>query len=169
MFEVKQSAISWVPVRLLDAGGAGIAGVAATAVELGVLKSDGTYAFATLTAPNWSEVTGGPATGAGLYRVRLSAAQTDTTGPLAYVVKSTTSERFVGSIKVVAREEAETYALAADAHDEAFGKWEIFTSGPDANRLVLYRADGVTVLKKFDLTNALGAPSTINPFKRTPV
>lgn len=194
MFEVKQSTAVWVPVRLFDSGGSAIAGVAFGAVELGILKSDGTYSSGTIVTGDWAEVTGGPATGAGLYRIQLSTTQTNTTGPLIYVVKSTTSKAFVGSIKVVAREEAETYtavgalpdaiwdeamaghvaagsagAYMADLRDEALGKWEIFTTGPDANRLVLYKSDGVTVLKKFDLANSAGSPAFVNPFKRTPV
>lgn len=56
-----------------------------------------------------------------------------------------------------------------DLTDVALGKWEVRTTGPDANRLILYREDGVTVLKKFDLTSSIGAPTTTNPFKRTPV
>lgn len=56
-----------------------------------------------------------------------------------------------------------------DMKDEVIGKWEIMTSGPDANRLVLYREDGTTVLKKFDLQTSAGAPTTVNPFKRIPV
>jgi hypothetical protein len=49
------------------------------------------------------------------------------------------------------------------------GKWQIFTSGPDANRLVIFQADGVTVLKKFELFDANGVPTSINPFRRVPV
>lgn len=56
-----------------------------------------------------------------------------------------------------------------DLKDEALGQWRIFTSGSDANRLVLYRQDGVTVLKKFDLTDSVNAPTTTNPYRRTPV
>jgi hypothetical protein len=56
-----------------------------------------------------------------------------------------------------------------DIYDEHFGKWEIKTSGVDANRLILYRVDGVTVLKKFDLYDSLGFPGVNNPFKRDPV
>lgn len=56
-----------------------------------------------------------------------------------------------------------------DLEDELFGKWQVFTSGPDANRLVLYRQDGVTVLKKFDLQNAAGSPTSTQPFVRLPV
>jgi hypothetical protein len=49
------------------------------------------------------------------------------------------------------------------------GKWEIKTSGPDANRLIIYEADGTTVLRKFDLFDKDGLPTAINPFKRVPV
>lgn len=59
--------------------------------------------------------------------------------------------------------------LITDLNDVAFGKWQVFDTGPDANRLVLYREDGVTVLKKFDLSDNLGAPAVNNPFKRDPV
>jgi len=41
-----------------------------------------------------------------------------------------------------------------DLHDEAFGKWVV---DPTGNTLTLYRADGVTVLKLFNLTEAAGA------------
>lgn len=65
----------------------------------------------------------------------------------------------------------EDYALdgVVDLVDEAFGKWEIKTSGADANNLILYRQDGVTILKKFALYNDVGTPTYQNPFKRIPV
>jgi hypothetical protein len=59
--------------------------------------------------------------------------------------------------------------MITDLWEEAFGKWKIFTSGPDINRLVLYKTDGVTVLKKFDLQSQAGFPTTINPFAKIPV
>lgn len=49
------------------------------------------------------------------------------------------------------------------------GKWEIKYTGLDANRLIIYQADGVTVLKKFDLFDKDGLPTSINPFKRVPL
>lgn len=49
-----------------------------------------------------------------------------------------------------------------------FGKWQIHTSGPDLNRLVYYRPD-TTVLKKFDLFDSAGVPTSINPFRRDPI
>lgn len=62
-----------------------------------------------------------------------------------------------------------TGGYLSDLRDEAIGKWEILTTGPDANRLVLYRVDGITVLKKFDLQDVGGSPNFNNPFKRIPV
>jgi hypothetical protein len=56
-----------------------------------------------------------------------------------------------------------------DLYQEAFGKWQIHTTGGDANRLVLYKTDGVTVLQKFDLQNAAGDPISVNPYIRIPV
>lgn len=49
------------------------------------------------------------------------------------------------------------------------GKWQIHVGGADANRLVIYAADGVTVLKKFDLRDKNGLPTVINPFQKIPV
>jgi hypothetical protein len=49
------------------------------------------------------------------------------------------------------------------------GHWKIFTSGPDANRMVLYSADGSTVLQKWDLKDQSGNPTVANVFERIPV
>lgn len=49
------------------------------------------------------------------------------------------------------------------------GRWKIHTSGPDANRLVIYEEDGTTVVRKFDLTDSGGSPTTTSPYERTPV
>lgn len=50
------------------------------------------------------------------------------------------------------------------------GRWKVVTTGPDANRLVLYSPiDNVTPLIKFDLKDNTGAPTSLNPFERYPV
>lgn len=49
------------------------------------------------------------------------------------------------------------------------GKWEIKTNGPDANRLIIYEADGIAVLKKYNLFDSQGLPTAINPFRREPL
>ncbi len=56
-----------------------------------------------------------------------------------------------------------------DINNVTFGRWQIFTTGPDANRLVLYALDGITVVKKFALQDAGGIPTTANPFIRVPI
>lgn len=48
------------------------------------------------------------------------------------------------------------------------GKWVIPTSGLDANKLVLYALDGVTILRKFALFDTNGNPTTVNPYQRVP-
>lgn len=63
---------------------------------------------------------------------------------------------------------AEDY-IGEDVNDFVRGKWEIKATGPDANRFIVYAPDGVTVLKKYDLEDVLGNPTTTNPFSRTPV
>ncbi len=70
---------------------------------------------------------------------------------------------------VALRPEDYNVDLLTDLTDEAFGTWEIPTTGPDANRLIFYRADGVTVLQKFDLFDENGDPTYTNPFKREPL
>lgn len=47
------------------------------------------------------------------------------------------------------------------------GSWEIKNSGPDANRMIIYAPDGVTVLFKYNLTDAGGNPVTTGVYKRT--
>lgn len=51
----------------------------------------------------------------------------------------------------------------------SIGKWQVFTDGDDANRLVLYDLDGTTVIARFDLKDDEGNPSAVKPFSRTPV
>ncbi len=52
--------------------------------------------------------------------------------------------------------------------DGMFGKWELVTTGDDANRLVLYKQNG-DELMKFDCKDADGLASTSPVFKRIPV
>ena len=48
--------------------------------------------------------------------------------------------------------------------DVEFGKWEIVS-----NQLVLYKQDGVTVLKTFNLQDKNGQATSVSPYKRIPV
>ena len=49
------------------------------------------------------------------------------------------------------------------------GKWQIFTSGPNANQMICYDDDGTTPLYTFNLLSSTGVPSTLNPYTRDPV
>lgn len=51
--------------------------------------------------------------------------------------------------------------------DHAEGRWKIFVTGPDANKMVIYDRLGA-VLKKFDLEDSNGDPTSISPFDRIP-
>ncbi len=48
------------------------------------------------------------------------------------------------------------------------GKWQVFTSGPNVNKMIFYAQDGVTELYSFDLFDAAGNPTFANFFKRVP-
>jgi hypothetical protein len=65
------------------------------------------------------------------------------------------------------RPEDYLYDLIQDLSDEMFGEWRVFTTGPDANKLVLYRPDS-SVLKKFNLKDQTGAATFSAPFRRIP-
>lgn len=168
MIEVKQGTLVRVPVRLFT-GTTPVSAVPNTGITVMIIKADATSLSYTPTAANWAIYDTGIASGTGTYQLRLQTTDVDIPGTLMYLVKSATSDTFVGSVKVVANEEADTFSRVTDMHDETFGKWRIFTTGPDANRLVMYRPDGVTVLKKFDLKTASGAPTVVNPFIRDPL
>lgn len=83
-------------------------------------------------------------------------------------IASTQSAHTTSLGGIVTTQSAHSLTLT-DLKDIGIGKWQVFTSGGDANRLVLYRQDGSTVLKKFDLKDAVGDPTYINPFARNPV
>lgn len=181
MFEVKQNQRSWVPVRLFNtSNGSGSVGVASGSVTVLIVKADTSEAAYTVGSGAWIEHTTAPATGSGLYQLNLKTTDTDTSGSLVYVVQSTLSRVYIGSIKVVANEEADTFTALAAASSSlgqqltrirqaTEGRWKIHTSGPDVNRMVFYEVDGTTVMFKLDLKDAAGAPTTSSPFERVPV
>lgn len=94
-------------------------------------------------------------------------------GNLLTAVSNTTSSSIASSVWDATAASYVTSGSLGEAvvniKDHALGKWEIKLDGPDANRLVLYKADGVTVLKKFNLTDSDGNPTAVNPYTRTPV
>ncbi len=49
------------------------------------------------------------------------------------------------------------------------GRWKIHTTGPDANRIVYYADDGVTIVAKFDLKDISGNPTHKGAYERVRV
>lgn len=49
------------------------------------------------------------------------------------------------------------------------GRWKIYTTGADANRIVYFSQDGTTVLAKFDLKDVSGNATYKSAFERVPV
>lgn len=49
------------------------------------------------------------------------------------------------------------------------GRWKMFTSGGDANRIVLYDTDGSTIVQKWNLLDSGGSPTTTSIYERVPV
>ncbi len=48
-------------------------------------------------------------------------------------------------------------------------KWEIKTTGLDANNMLFYDDDGTTVILRVALKDAAGTPTTVAPYSRTPI
>ena len=167
--ELKKSIAAWVPVRILDAGGDGVAGVAwddvsATAVKAG----GGTTDISPAGAGDWAEIVTGAFGGSGVYQLYISATATNTIGMLNYAVTDGVNKIFVGYIQVVDNFESDTYASVDTLLDVALGEYKVESAGPDANRIILYTRVG-GILKKFDLKNIAGDPAVVEVFRRIPV
>lgn len=113
MIEIKQGVDTFVPVRMLDPALSPIAGILFGAVTATVQKSDGTTAAVVVTNPTWKEATAGAFATQGAYMLQLPAAALNLTGALTYAVAVAGARTFVGTAKVVANEEADTFASVA--------------------------------------------------------
>lgn len=114
-----------------------------------------------LTQPSISEI------GGGAYKFTPDITTNPNRG-IAYVVDGGVSSNPRRLARYVRPEDYAVDKLI-DLYDLAFGKQQVFTSGGDANRLVTYRTDGITILKKFDLFDSGGSPASVNFYRRDPV
>lgn len=161
-----------MPVRLVGTDGLGVTGILPTNITDGttvgnatITKSDGTLASIVLTnGVNWFEISASKSPG--LYHVTVPSSAPSVLGPLELTVLATASQ-FLPAVSVAT---VETVATSADiASKISKNKWQIFTSGLNANRLVIYDDDGTTILYKFDLKDSAGVATTTTPYSRTPV
>ncbi len=198
MIEFKTNQVLRLPVKMVTTTGDPVVNIDSAQITVTVEKSDGTLVDFFPTGGQWIQITQGAFSAQGKYTIVLPNSYSNVAGVFTYCVFAASAKAYIGLVKLIANEEAETKAVVdatradyttvraakidtidtntaalagdvTDILDYHVGKWEIMVTGPDANRLILYREDGFTVLKKFDLQNANGDPTFINPFKRIPV
>jgi hypothetical protein len=173
MRSIKQSTITWFLIRIEDALGAGITGLAFNAAGLSAKLSKGAGAAATktLTAPDWQEVANG------YYWVRVTAAEADTLGPGALVVtyQGTDQARefvvFAADVDAVAAGVARLLSLNLDnaredlmvysGTDLTSSRLRAWDSAANAN------AGGATgLVASWDLTFTYSAPGVLSEAKQ---
>lgn len=168
MIEIKTGVDSWVPVRLVDVTGTPVTGVTFGSVTVSIRAADtGPVDTYTPTSQQWLEVNSGAFAGTGVYAVKILGSSIGLPqGSTTYAVAASGAVTYVGSVKVVLQEESDTYLRMRELQE---GRWKIHTTGPDANRLVLYGADGVTPIQKWDLYDSSGtATAGVGVFERVP-
>lgn len=168
MIEIKSGTDCWVPVRLLDGAGAAVTGVAYGSVTVSIRAADyGSVDTYTPTITQWLESTSGAFASTGVYSLIIPGSTIDIPqGPVVYAVSVAGAVTYVGAVKSVSYEESDTYLRMRVLQE---GRWKIHTTGGDANRLVLYAADGVTPIQKWDLKDSTGtATAGVDVFERVP-
>lgn len=181
MIQLKQSAAARAPVRLLDSSGVPVTGVVAGSVTATIYYADGTTASPTVSG-NWHE------TAQGGYTLTITPA---VLGPVQLVIVVSGANPFVGVYDCVA-DFASDAVTAANAATTAAGTAATSASGavtaanaaavsaaaaltaltggwildPVLNQMVMYAADNVTVIAKFNCFDSAGTPTVTNVFKR---
>lgn len=110
MIEVKKSVAARVPVRMLDADGVAVSGLAGGDVLVTVEKANGALATLVLVPLDFLERTTDAFAGTGKYTLILPASALDTPGCLTYAVAADGVTTYLGVVKVVDNEEVDTYS-----------------------------------------------------------
>jgi hypothetical protein len=168
MIEIKRGQDNWVPVRMLDSGGAPITGIVFGSVSVSVRSADaGALVTYAPTTGQWAPVDTGAFAGTGVYNLVIPSSVAYAEGSVTYAVGVSGARTYIGAVKGVTYIESDTYVRMRELQE---GRWKIWTSGADANRLVLYAGDGVTAIQKWDLKDSSGtATAGVNVFERVPV
>lgn len=169
---LRKSTAVRIPIRLLDSTGLPVTGIGdADFASIAVIKSDSSVtAFTPDDGVNWFEVDSTAAPG--LYHLLLSSAHTNTNGPLQVALISSASQ-FNDTVAAAVVEDissniATLTSLVTILKKAAVNKMVIYTSGPNANKQIVFDDDGVTELFSFDLFDDSGVPTATNPFRRDP-
>lgn len=167
MIEYKQNTAARVPVRLFNS----ITGLPETGVPFGsvsvtVEDAAGSLTNFSPTAPDWEEKTTGAFSGQGKYTLVLPSTLLASAGPLTYAVAAAATKGYIGFVKVIANEEAETNVAVLRVLDLTEGRWKV---DKVAKQLILYKPDGVTLLRRFNLYNDVGSPDVDIVFDKVPV
>ena len=167
MIEIKSGQDCWVPVRFVNTSGGPVTGVAAAAVTVSIRAADsGAIDTYTPSAPQWLECSSNAFANTGVYSLTIPGTVSLPQGSVVYAVAAAGAVTYVGALKSVSYEESDTYLRLRQLQE---GRWKIHTTGPDANRLVLYGSDGITPIQKWDMLDSSGTPTAgVNVFERVP-
>lgn len=167
MIEIKIGQNNYVPVRMVDSLGTPVTGVVYTDVSVSVKMANAlSITNFSPSSPQWTAVNASSFSNTGVYYLVLPSSLPIVRGSLTYAVSAPGCETYIGSVNAVTYIEDDTYIRMRQLQE---GRWKIHTTGPDANRLVLYSSDGTTPIQKWDLKDSAGvATAGVDVFERVP-
>jgi hypothetical protein len=190
MLEFKQGVAARVPIRLLDAAGAAVSGVVFGDVTCAIEKSDGSTDVVAVDGANWIELVAGAFAGLGKYTLVIPLGSINLPGIFTYAIAAVGTVGYIGVVKVVANEEADSIAALANTPglvwDEALASHVAAASVGEAlkfaklavaarvriNRVTMqldvYEEDGVTIAFSHDLKDLDGLPTDVDATERGP-
>lgn len=159
----KTNTIQEIEVRLLNLTSYdGVTGVTAPTVYL--IKPGGTEYLKTITnGVNWVELSSSHFPG--VYRLTLSASDTDTPGVLNISVKDTASDFYLGKEEFTDQTNDNIYDLLDSVRKYVRNRTKIDVS---AKTFTVYADDNTTVLEVYDLRDQSNLPSVNNIYERIP-
>lgn len=100
MFEIPYGRTARLPVILQDATGSFVNNVAAAGVTLSIMKASGQSMDITVSASEWTQLTGAAYSGRGYYNLLLSSTYVDATGVMQYCIYNASAQPYFGVVKV---------------------------------------------------------------------
>jgi hypothetical protein len=159
----KTNTIQKIDVRLLsETSYAGVTGVTSPTVYL--IKPDGTKVLKTITSgANWVELDS--VNFPGVYRLTLTATDTNQSGTLEISVKDTASDFYLGKEEFQNETNDNIYALLDSVRKYVRNRTKIDVTN---KTFTVYADDNTTVLEVYDLRDQSNLPSVNNIYERIP-